>query len=309
MAGKEDFRISIYDIIQQLDDIIEDSPRPTFGGGERRIVDVESVRELLRDMKVEIDEDIRRAVSVLSEADKIMDTAEIHAKNVVNAAEERASAIVSAAEEKANGICDEAERYYADVLDDARQKREELISSDSVRLEAQRRANALKAKAEHEAQALYDNAAVYADDVMSDIARFLNLYLRQVNESRAELGANDARRRSGVQQPEPVATATDEAAPQQAAASPRAVRKTMPRTVESVSAPRQDAPAQTTEFERVKAIQPSEVVANEPQDADDYDENDDAPKKGFFAKLAELIRGKEEDDEDITEEEDAIFDD
>ena len=45
MGEKDNFRISIYDIIRQLEDLIEDSPKPAFGGSERRIVDDEAVRE------------------------------------------------------------------------------------------------------------------------------------------------------------------------------------------------------------------------------------------------------------------------
>ena len=84
MGEKDNFRISIYDIIRQLEDLIEDSPKPAFGGSERRIVDVEAVRELISDMKVEIDEDIRKAVSVLTEDDRIMDSAEEHAQSVTS---------------------------------------------------------------------------------------------------------------------------------------------------------------------------------------------------------------------------------
>ena len=68
--------LKIYDIIDQLEDLIENSPKPKLSGSAtKRTVDVEEVFDLLGDLKTTIPEDIRRANSLMIEAQNTIDSA------------------------------------------------------------------------------------------------------------------------------------------------------------------------------------------------------------------------------------------
>ena len=48
MENNPEFNIRIFEIIMQLQDLIEESPRPKFGGNsDKRIVDVSEINDIL----------------------------------------------------------------------------------------------------------------------------------------------------------------------------------------------------------------------------------------------------------------------
>ena len=51
--------MQIFTIIGQIEDMVENSPRPKIGGANKRVIDVEEMMDLLGDLKVTIPEDIR----------------------------------------------------------------------------------------------------------------------------------------------------------------------------------------------------------------------------------------------------------
>ena len=300
MGEKDNFRISIYDIIRQLEDLIEDSPKPAFGGSERRIVDVEAVRELISDMKVEIDEDIRKAVSVLTEADRIMDSAEEHAQSVTSSSEERAhnivyeaktdaADIISKAEAQAKRLIEDAEANAARITDEAIAEHERMINESTILAEARTRACALKEKAEMQSTELYNNAVIYADGIMSDVSKFLSMYQSQIRQSRAELGAKEL--------PKPVQTSTE---PETSIRAKRVISSDSA-TVEVKSAGhlsgKRPIQEKTGEYERVST---AFVHINEETDEPDDDVFETAAHsskhQGFFRRIVEKLRGDEDDD-------------
>lgn len=95
--------LKIYDIIDQLEDLIENSPKPKLSGSAtKRTVDVEEVFDLLGDLKTTIPEDIRRANSLMIEAQNTIDSANDTAQETIDAANTKADAIVAEAQNKAN---------------------------------------------------------------------------------------------------------------------------------------------------------------------------------------------------------------
>lgn len=75
--------MQIFSIISQIEQVVENSPRPKLGGNTKRVVDVDEIYDLLGDLKVTIPEDIRRANSVLIDADNVVAHAEEHAGELV----------------------------------------------------------------------------------------------------------------------------------------------------------------------------------------------------------------------------------
>ena len=75
--------MQIFTIIGQIEDMVENSPRPKIGGANKRVIDVEEMMDLLGDLKVTIPEDIRRANSVIVDAQSMIDNADEHARDVI----------------------------------------------------------------------------------------------------------------------------------------------------------------------------------------------------------------------------------
>ena len=169
--------MQIFSIISQIEQIVENSPSPKLGGNTKRVVDVDEIYDLLGDLKVTIPEDIRRANSVLIDADNVVAHAEEHAGELVAEAQAHAESLVAQAEEQAAAIAEEAERQF-----------EQRLSESEIIAEAERRAAALANMAETNATIVYEGAKQYADDILADLQRFLVQYQNLVAANRAELG-------------------------------------------------------------------------------------------------------------------------
>ena len=100
--------MQIFTIIGQIEDMVENSPRPKIGGANKRVIDVEEMMDLLGDLKVTIPEDIRRANSVIVDAQSMIDNADEHARDVVSQAETDGEKIVADAKQKAVDIIEKA---------------------------------------------------------------------------------------------------------------------------------------------------------------------------------------------------------
>ena len=104
--------MQIFTIIGQIEDMVENSPRPKIGGANKRVLDVEEMMDLLGDLKVTIPEDIRRANSVIVDAQSMIDNADEHARDVVSQAETDGEKIVADAKQKAADIIEKARSEY-----------------------------------------------------------------------------------------------------------------------------------------------------------------------------------------------------
>lgn len=257
--------MQIFSILEQIEETVEESPKPKIGGGNKRVINADDIFDLLGDLKVTIPEDIRRANSVLVEAD-----------NITNNADEYARDMVDKAKGEAEGIVANAEKQAEDIIEQARAEYERMVSEEEVFKEAQRRAQLLAAKAEYNANTIYDNAKVYADEVLVDLQRFLAEYEQMIESNRRDLGAR-------AQQPQPQ---IQPAAPAQPAAAP--VRSARPAA----------QPAQEPK-RPVKNMQPALDEDDDFEDEDDIDEEDD--DRGSFLGLFKR-RKKVVDDDDFLDE-------
>ena len=187
--------LRIFTIISQIEQLIESAPRPKFGGGGRRLIDMDEIFDLIGDLKVTIPEDIRRANSVLIEADTLLEHANNEAYDLVDNAQHNADELLSQAEAEAAHL-----RSLADQEFEAR------VSEDKVLLEVQRRAEMLQEYAERNANIVYDGAKQYADDILIDVQQYLLEYHSMVEQNRAELGVKHSQPvpKPAQQQPEPV---------------------------------------------------------------------------------------------------------
>jgi len=296
--------LKIYDIIEQLEDLVENSAKPKLGGSAtKRIVDVEEVFDLLGDLKTTIPEDIRRANSMMIEAQNTIDDAQETARDTIEDANNKAEAIIAEAQNKANL-----------VLEKAREEYERLIAEDEIYQEAQKRAQLLAAKAEYNANEVFENAKTYADDILADLDRFLGEYKNLVSVNRNDLGAR-ARSATPIQpiqipvsQP-PIAqtiahqSVVQHVAAQQAVAAEPVRQSVSPRPAADV-APRNSV----RDAGRAKR-RPEPIVEDfDDDDDDDFDDDDDEEEgRGFLFGL--FKKRNDYDDDDFYDDDDDDFDD
>ncbi|HWR18647.1 MAG TPA: hypothetical protein VN608_03425 [Clostridia bacterium] len=202
--------LKIFAILEQIEQTIENSPRPKIGGGNKRLVDVDEIMDLMGDLKVTIPEDIRRANSVMLEAQNMTDNAADHARDIVEKAQRQADKLIADANSTSQQMVVKAKDEY-----------ERLVSEDEIYLEAQKRSQLLAAKAEFNANVVYENAKLYADQVLQDLERFLVEYEQLVKQNRKDLDAR-APQPQPVQQAASTASVSRSAAPVAAPIKPAA---------------------------------------------------------------------------------------
>lgn len=184
----EELTIKSFEKISELEKAIESSPAPRFSGSDRRIVDTEEMFDIIGDIKVTIPKDIRRANSILADAENITTNAENYATELVDNAQSRAEQILQEAEAKRDSIIAKAEKDAEDIITKANAEKERLVSTHEVTTEAERRSDLLQRKAEYNANLVYGNAKAYADDVLGSLMRFLEEYYSMVEVNRKDLG-------------------------------------------------------------------------------------------------------------------------
>jgi len=290
--------LKIYDIIEQLEELIDQSPKPKLGGGaNKRTVDVEEVFDLLGDLKTTIPEDIRRANSLMIESQTMLDNAEEHAREIVEAGEAQSQQTIADAQQKADL-----------VLQKAREEYERLIAEDEIYQEAQKRAQLLAMKAEYNANEVFENAKSYADDILADLERFLGEYRNLVNVNRADLGARarvTQQAQPPVVQPPIVQQAPQAPVMQQPAAQ---VYQQAPAYQQPVmQAPiMQQAPAMPQQRPLTAAAADPRARANAPakayDDDDEFYEDEEEEGRGFLFGLFKKKKHDDYDDDDDFEE-------
>ena len=298
MSGVQTMKI--YSILSKLEQLLDESPRPRFSNGvERRIVDVEDFNNLLEELKTQIPEDIRRASGIIHERDNTLRDAREQAKEIVESAEKEAEALKAQAQEAAENVYHQAVTEY-----------EALVSENSVFTEACRRADELQAAAEENAEAICNGARVYADDLLADVQRYLNDYMKVINKNREELDVHPTPEQLPRVTAESVSPSPAVAAlPAQKASKPAPVKvKAAPKKAEPEEDDEDDYPEEKSEKPQKKGWFKRMIEGDdEEDDEEEYDEEEETPqpkKRGGLAKLfSSFIKTEDDEEEDYDDEE------
>ena len=84
--------MNIEEYLDQLDDMLEQGW--SFPGG-RRVIDVEKIRNLVDDIRLQIPAEVKQAKGIVSDRADIITTAKREAEGIIKSAEERARAMVA----------------------------------------------------------------------------------------------------------------------------------------------------------------------------------------------------------------------
>ena len=147
------FDPEIVHLIDQATHLLEDGTRVPLTG--RTVVDAEGLRALLDHMRQALPEDIRRAVSMLKEGERLLEVAQQDAEAVVEAGRARAA---------------------------------ELTAESAVLRQAQAQAEATVSQARERVLEMRAGARGYADDVLARAEAGLKRLIDEVQANRAQLG-------------------------------------------------------------------------------------------------------------------------
>ncbi len=115
--------MSIEEILDMMDETLDRAWSLPMTGG-RCVLDVEKVREMLDDIRVNLPGEIKQARGIVADRNKILAEAKVEAEQLVRRAEERARVLVS----------------QETVLREAQSKSTELLSQTQMRTKEMRKA-------------------------------------------------------------------------------------------------------------------------------------------------------------------------
>ncbi len=144
------------EILDELDEVLDKAKPFPFGGG-KYIADVERLRELVNDVRLNMPYEIKEARIVAFDRDRVLNEAKAKAESIISQAEKRAAIIASE-----TAIVKEAKKMAVDVLK-----------------KAQNNANEVKRAANE-----------YVDNLMNNTEKFMNLSLQDVRKQKQIIREN-----------------------------------------------------------------------------------------------------------------------
>ena len=145
--------MNIDEILDLMDEALEDAWTLPLSGG-RRVVDIEKMRELTDDIRLNLPAEVRQAKTIVNDRAEIISTAKKEAASIVKKAEDKARAIVN----------------QDDLTKAAQQKAAEIIS-----------------QAQMQAREMRQAATEFADNLMKSTEQFLVASMEEVKETRTKL--------------------------------------------------------------------------------------------------------------------------
>ncbi len=112
--------MSIDEILNEMDEMLEDSINLPFSGG-KRMVDVEKIRDLMDEIKRNLPDEVRQAKAIVQDRTDIINAAKKEADVLVHQAEARAAGLVSEAE-----IVKSSQAKAGEILATAQQQSREM---------------------------------------------------------------------------------------------------------------------------------------------------------------------------------------
>ncbi|MBQ7037035.1 MAG: ATPase [Clostridia bacterium] len=144
--------MEIFDVIDQLEDLIENSfTLPIF---HKTMIDKEDFMELLSDIRLRLPEDLKKAKWVTEQRTTIME---------------------------------EAHKEAAEIIRGAEEQTKQLVEEHEITKKAYDQANEVLANAQKNAREIRLGARQYADDVLANIETRLSNLVSEIHTGREEL--------------------------------------------------------------------------------------------------------------------------
>lgn len=115
---------SVDDFLDQIDEVMDKSWDVPLTGGRSSMVNVEKIRQLVDEIRMNMPTEIRQAQRIVADRAEILATAKQEAENLIRKAEERAKYLVTQEE-----VYKEAVKSSEEILSDANFKAREVRHS------------------------------------------------------------------------------------------------------------------------------------------------------------------------------------
>lgn len=144
--------MDVLNLIDEIEDILEDSSSIPFSG--KVMVDKEEILEIIKEIRIKLPDEIKQAVWIKDERQRILAEAQKEADTIVN---------------------------------EAKSHLEELIDEDEITRNAKERALEIVTKAQNNAKEIRIGAMEYADNLLVETQENLNSLINLLDKNRQEL--------------------------------------------------------------------------------------------------------------------------
>ncbi len=117
--------MNIEELLDVMDETLEEAMNLPFSGG-KRVVDVEKVRDIIDDIRLNMPTEIRQAKAIVQDRAEIVEDAKKEAESIVKRAEDRARAMVAQ-----EAIVKAAQQRATEILSSAQSQSREMRSAVS----------------------------------------------------------------------------------------------------------------------------------------------------------------------------------
>lgn len=117
--------MNIEELLDMMDETLEEAMNLPFSGG-KRVVDVEKVRDIIDDIRLNMPTEIRQAKAIVQDRAEIVEDAKKEAESIVKRAEDRARAMVAQ-----EAIVKAAQQRATEILSSAQSQSREMRSAVS----------------------------------------------------------------------------------------------------------------------------------------------------------------------------------
>ena len=144
--------MDVLNLIDEIEDILEDGSSIPFSG--KVMVDKEEILEIIKEIRIKLPDEIKQAVWVKGERQRILAEAQKEADTIVN---------------------------------EAKSHLEELIDEDEITRNAKERALEIVTKAQNNAKEIRIGSMEYADNILVETQENLNSLINLLDKNRQEL--------------------------------------------------------------------------------------------------------------------------
>lgn len=166
--------LEIMELLEELESAINNAATRPFSN--KSTIDKEELLNIISDIKVIIPEEIKQAVWINKERQKILNNANQDAELLIEQATKEANQIV----ERATKEAEEMKKNSEEII-------KSYIDSDSIVLEAEEKAKSIVEKAEFTAREIKIGSIRYADDVLEGLQYNIQGIMQEIENNRREL--------------------------------------------------------------------------------------------------------------------------
>ncbi len=112
--------MNVNELLYEIEEVLEEALAIPLSGG-KRVVDVEKVREIVDDVRLNLPGEIKQAMAIVQDRADIVASAKKEAENIIKRAEDRARVLVSESE-----IVKQTQARATDIMATAQQQAREM---------------------------------------------------------------------------------------------------------------------------------------------------------------------------------------